>query len=116
MPFRDLPERPTETTPRKPDPDEVPVGLRSSTEISGLDYASDDDPLGYMTASYDSPYLVESELDMERRFLLGRHASEPWQRALLLVLRGVAVLTLLMIVAGVIAGLLLIGDAEPPIP
>ena len=116
MSFRDLPERPTETTSRKPDADEVPQGLRSSTEVSGVDYASDDDPLGYMTASYPSPHLAESELDMQRRFLRGRHASEPWQRAVLLGLRGVAVLSLLMIVAAVVAGLLVSGDAEPPIP
>lgn len=51
------------------------------------DYRSDDDPLGYMTSDYPSPYLAESQLDMQRRFLIGKHALPGWQRCLLLALR-----------------------------
>jgi hypothetical protein len=34
----------------------------------GDDYEVDKDPLAYMTSDYPSPYLVESEINMQRRF------------------------------------------------
>lgn len=37
-----------------------------------LDYDSDEDPLGYMTSNYRSPYLAESQFDMKRRFFFAR--------------------------------------------
>ena len=48
-----------------------------------MDYDSDEDPLGYMTSDYRSPYLIESRIDMQRRFFLrGRRAPHLWQRVL----------------------------------
>lgn len=71
--------------------------------VSGpFDYDSDKDPLGYMTSGTRSPYLVESSIDMRRRFFLrGRSAPHLWQRVLVRLMLAVAVLVLL---GGVLAG------------
>lgn len=67
-----------------------------------LDYDSDDDPLGYMTRDYPTPYTVESSIDMQRRFFLrGRSAPHAWQRVLVRLL---LVIPLAFLVGGVLWG------------
>jgi hypothetical protein len=76
--------------------------LRSSPRSVRL---SDRDPLGYMTSDYRSPYLVESSMDMERRFFLrGRSAPHLWQRVL--------VRLMIVIPLGVIAVIIVLGATQ----
>jgi predicted anti-sigma-YlaC factor YlaD len=73
----------------------------------GDDYELDKDPLAYMTTDYPSPYLAESEINMQRRFLWrGLHRNRGWKRTTAIALTIMSVGLVVFAVVATVVGVL----------
>jgi hypothetical protein len=67
----------------------------------GDDYQLDKDPLAYTTADSPSPYLTETEINMQRRILWrGLHRNRGWKRTTTIAL---TIMTVGFVVFGIVA-------------